>query len=74
MFRTVPLEVTPSLEDAETLRHARMRLADSLARHAARESRIVAGNASPETIDCVLSNRHLSQVLAGPRALIQAKG
>jgi hypothetical protein len=66
MFRTIPLHIAPSLEDAEALKRARLQLADKLDRHAWRERRIVNGQASPETIDATLRNRHLSRVLAGP--------
>lgn len=68
-FRTIPATVTPSAEDIEALARARLQLADELDRHKYRERRIVSGVASPQTIDCVLRNRHLSRVLAGPVAL-----
>jgi hypothetical protein len=73
MFRSIPHKLTPSLEDLEALARARLQMADRLDRHAFRERRIVAGHASPETIDCVLSNRHLSRVLAGPVAIYTGK-
>lgn len=68
MFKTIPLHISPSPEDVEALARARLQLADRLDRHSWRERRIVMGSASPETVDCVLGNRHLSRVLAGPVA------
>lgn len=73
MFKTIPLRIAPGPEDMADLNARRAALADQLDRHGWRERRIVAGNASPETIDCVLRNRHLSRVLAGPRPLYTAK-
>lgn len=68
----LPFSLPPLADDVALLNFRRAVLDCKLAAHAARESRIVAGNASPETIDWVLRDRHLSRVLAGPRPIYQA--
>lgn len=66
MFRTIPLHIAPSAEDAESLVRASARLASELAQQAHREQAIVAGTASVPMIEAAIADKHLSRVLAGP--------
>lgn len=68
-FRTMPAHIEPGPDDVAALARKRAELDAKLDRHGWRERRVVLGVASPETIDCVMRNRHLSRVLAGPVAL-----
>lgn len=64
------MNYSPTQQDAASLERKRAELADKLDRHAWRERRVVSGTASAATVDCVMRNRHLSRVLAGPRPVI----
>ncbi len=73
-FRTMPAFIAPGPEDRAALDRKRAELADRLEAHEARERRIVLGVASEATIDCVMRNKHLSRVLAGPVPLFKRTG